>query len=116
MGEAEWKAKAAELLSNLADVKVALVDAREEIAEREKEIARLKAAFQLREDCVRRDNFLYDKNPDGSPAGQPYCSRCEQIDGVMIKLTYDEGMRGNAICPQCKAKYRQVPVFHPRTP
>ena len=112
IGEAELKAKAAELLSNLADVKVALVQARDDIESREKEMAKLKAAFQLREDCVRHENFLYDKKLDGSPRGQPYCPRCEQVDGLMIKLTYDEGMRGNAICPQCKTKYRHVQVFH----
>jgi hypothetical protein len=43
---------------------------------------------------------------------QPYCTRCEQIDGVMIKVTYDEGMRGNAICPQCETKYRHVQVYN----
>jgi hypothetical protein len=112
IGEAELKSKAAELLSNLADVKIALVEARDELEGKEKEIAKLKLAFHLREDCVRHENFLYEKKPDGTPRGQPYCPRCEQVDGVMIKLTYDEGMRGNAICPQCKSKYRHVQVFH----
>src|SRR5256885_15872065 len=86
IGEAELKGKAAELLSNLADVKIALVEARDEIGVKAKEVERLKSAFQLKEECVRHYNFLYDKNPDGTPSGQPYCSRCEQIDGVMIKL------------------------------
>jgi hypothetical protein len=112
LGEAELKAKAAELLSNLADVKVALVETRDELEQKDREIARLKAAFQLKAEGVRRTNFLYDKAPDGQPKGQPYCPRCEQIDGVMIKLTYDEGMRGNAICPHCKSKYRHVQVFN----
>jgi hypothetical protein len=113
IGEAELKARAAELLSNLADLKVALVEAKEEAAAKDGEINKLKAAFQPRSDCVRQYNFLYDKGVDGKPVGQPYCTRCEQIDGVMIKVTYDEGMRGNAICPQCKAKYRHVAVYNP---
>jgi hypothetical protein len=66
-------------------------------------------------DCIREGNFLCEKKADGSPWGQPFCPRCEQIDGVMIKLAYDEGQRGNAICPQCKAKYRHV-VVHPAHP
>jgi hypothetical protein len=112
IGEAELKARAADLLSNLADLKVALVEAKEEAALKDSEIAKLKKAFQLRNDGVRHNSFLYDKGSDGQPVGQPYCTRCEQIDGVMIKLTYDDGMRGNAICPQCKAKYRHVQVYH----
>lgn len=83
LGEAELKAKSAELLSNLADVKVALVDARDALDQKEREIARLKAAFQLREDCLRHGSFLYAKKPGGSPSGHPYCPRCEQVDGVM---------------------------------
>jgi hypothetical protein len=112
IGEAELKAKAAELLSNLADLKIALVEAKEEATTKEAEIITLKKSFQLRADCVRHYNFLYDKSVDGKPQGQPYCTRCEQIDGVMIKVTYDEGMRGNAICPQCKTKYRHVQVYN----
>src|ERR1700722_14711551 len=112
IGEAELKAKAAEPFSNLADVKIALVEAKEEAAAKDAEIAKLKNAFQLRSDCVRHNSFLYDKSAEGKPLGQPYCTRCEQIDGVMIKLTYDTGERGNAICPECKAKYRHVQVYH----
>jgi hypothetical protein len=112
IGEAELKAKAAELLSNLADLKVALVEAKEEAGAKDGEINRLKKAFQLRTECVRHYNFLYDKSVDGKPHGQPYCTRCEQIDGVMIKVTHDKGMRGNAICPQCKTRYRHVQVYN----
>jgi hypothetical protein len=112
IGEAELKARAAELLSNLADLKVALVEAKEEVAAKDDAINKLKAAFQLRNDCVRQYNFLYDKSVDGKPVGQPYCTRCEQIDGVMIKVTYDDGVRGNAICPQCKTKYLKVQVYN----
>jgi predicted nucleic acid-binding Zn-ribbon protein len=112
ISEAELKARAADLMSNLADVKMALVEARDEIGSKEKEISHLKAAFQLKEDCVRHENFLYAKDVQARPSGHPYCSRCEQIDGVMIKLTYEEGQRGNAVCPQCKTKYKHVQVFH----
>jgi hypothetical protein len=58
IGEAELKARAAELLSNLADLKVALVEAKEEAAVKDGEIAKLKKAFQLRNDCVRHYKFL----------------------------------------------------------
>lgn len=111
LGEAELKGRAANLLSDVADLKISLLEAREEIARRDAEISKLKASFQLRTESLRHNEMLYEKGPDGKPAGQPFCPRCEQIDGTMIKLTYDEGMRGSAICPQCKAKFRHVTTF-----
>ena len=41
IGEAELKARAADLLSNLADLKVALVEAKEEAAAKDSEISKL---------------------------------------------------------------------------
>lgn len=112
LGEAELKAKAAELLSNLADVKIAFVEAGDELRQRDAKIAQLKTAFQLKDECVRQHDFLYTKRPDGTPTGgRPYCPRCEQIDGMMMKLMKDTGERGDAICPQCKTKYRHVPFY-----
>jgi uncharacterized Zn-finger protein len=75
------------------------------------EIARLKANFQLRSEGIRVKGLLYDMTGDGKPNGHPYCPRCEEIDGVRMKLAYDTGERGNAICPQCKTKYRHVTVY-----
>jgi hypothetical protein len=98
--QAELKAKAAELLSNLADVKVALVDAPDQIAEKEREIVKLRSAFQLRQET---DNFSFDKDEQGRPIGWPYCYRCEQIDGVMIKV--HQGGGRDMVCPQCKRTY-----------
>jgi hypothetical protein len=109
---AEFKLKLADLYSTLADAKIALADAKELIDAKDAEITALKKNFQLRSEGVRHNGLLYDKSPSGDPAGHPYCPRCEEIDGVRIKLTYDEGARGNEICPECKAKYRHVTAFH----
>jgi hypothetical protein len=112
--QAELKAKAADLLSNLADVKVALVNAHDQIAEKDKEIARLKSAFQLREETVRVENFLYDKDDQGRPVGLPYCYRCEQVDGIMIKASRVNRGYTTAMCPQCKTAFEQAQIFsHP---
>src|SRR5436309_11652263 len=84
LGEAELKARAAELLSNLADLKISLVEANDGMTARDKEIAALKKSFQLRLACVRHNDFLYEKQAgDSKPVGQPFCPRCEQIDGTM---------------------------------
>jgi len=109
---AEFKLKIAELYSALADAKINLADAKGALDSKDTEIKTLKQNFRLRSEGVRHNGMLYDKTESGNPAGLPYCPRCEEVDGIRIKLAYDEGMRGNEICPQCKAKYRHVQVFH----
>jgi hypothetical protein len=42
-----------------------------------------------------RDHFPEEAIADGKPSGWLYCQRCEQIDGVMIKVGPDDGQRGN---------------------
>jgi hypothetical protein len=61
LDHAEWKLKVADLKSTLADAKIAVVEFKDTIDAREKEIERLKTNFRLREDCVRYEPFLYAK-------------------------------------------------------
>jgi hypothetical protein len=67
--EAEWKAKAAELLSTLADVKLALVVAQQQAYDQELEIKRLRNAFQVSQDAIVINDWKYEKNAQGSPIG-----------------------------------------------
>jgi hypothetical protein len=65
-GEAEWKAKAAELLSNMADVKAALVDLKDQMEAKDKEISRLKSAFEARGETVESLGFRFPRRPMAS--------------------------------------------------
>jgi hypothetical protein len=110
--QAEFKAKAAELLSNVADLKVTLVEANDAIRERDTEIERLKGAFQLKEKTIRIENaFLYEMDDKGRPFGPPFCPRCEQVDGFMIKVVKADGPMGNMACPRCNQKYFHVGTY-----
>ncbi len=104
---ASYKGKIAELTTALADAKLALVDARDEAAGKQKEIDRLKEAFRQRsENTVIVQGCRYEKSADGKPLGMPYCERCEKIDGVLIHLASTGGKDGyKAICPQCKSDF-----------
>jgi hypothetical protein len=62
------------LTEALADIKMALTDAKEELASAE--IEKLKKQFQRLADTVEFDGYKYDKGPDGSPKGAPYCPVC----------------------------------------
>jgi hypothetical protein len=111
--KAELKAKIAELLSNVADLKIALIEANDDLRASSDEIRRLQAGFALREDTIRYKEFLYAKGTDGNPVGYPYCQRCEQVDGFMIKVVDREGQHGNMVCPRCKTTYVHVGVWRP---
>jgi hypothetical protein len=109
---AEFKLKIAELYSSLADAKMSLADAKETIDAKTAEIAKLKLNFQRRSDDVRVRDFLYEKAESGHPTGWPFCPRCDEIDGVRIKLAQNDGMRGNVVCPECKAKFIHVTHYN----
>jgi hypothetical protein len=96
------------LMDSLATAKMGLIDAKEEIATKDAEIARLKLAMAFHGKLVEHNGLYYDQGEEGQPVNKPYCSVCI-VDGVKhIRLTYGEGIRGTAICPRCEAVYRQV--------
>jgi hypothetical protein len=105
--EASYKAKIAELMNSVADAKIALIDAREELAAREKEIARLKDGLKFREDhTIIVQGRRYEKASNGQPIGMPFCDRCDTVDGLLIRIAETLSKDGYvAICPQCKANY-----------
>jgi hypothetical protein len=108
---ATYKAKIAELMSDIADAKIALIDAKDQIDALKKSEATLKVAFQRREDCVRDNDFLFERDDIGNPKGMPFCSRCEQADGFLMKLANDAGARDNAFCPRCTTKYYNINYY-----
>jgi len=109
LDQAEAKARLADVISNLADVRLALTDAREEMREKEAEIARLKQAFAFKATLVEKEGYKFEPFPDGTPKGEPFCPRCEQNLGRYYRLNWDSAYVYN--CPECKAKYSNVPVF-----
>jgi hypothetical protein len=104
---ATYKAKIADLMNAVAEAKIALIDAREEIASRNKEIDRLKEGLQFRrENTIMLEGFRYEKGQNGKPVGMPFCRRCDTIDGILIQIAETctkDGYKG--ICPNCKADY-----------
>ena len=107
--EASFKVTIAEITSNLADVKMALSEAKSEAAEKDAEILRLKKEFAFRaENTIVVNGFRYEKSSAGPPQGMPFCPRCEKVDGRLINLARTtKGLR-NAICPQCKSEFGRV--------
>ena len=102
--EASFKMQIADITSNLADLKTALVEAKSEAAEKDAEISRLKNEFAFRaENTIEWQGFRYEKSSDGKPQGMPFCTRCEKVDGRLIPIA-DTTSKASA-CPQCKANF-----------
>jgi hypothetical protein len=105
---ASYKGRIAELTVALADAKRDLVDARDAVADSQKEIERLKETFRRRtESTVVVRGRRFEKTPAGEAMGMPFCDRCETMDGILIRLVsvIDAKTGRKAICPQCKSDF-----------
>jgi DNA repair exonuclease SbcCD ATPase subunit len=105
---AEFKLKIAELTCALADIKIALTEAKEELGIRDAKIASLTKQFQRSAETVEIKGFKYNKTEDSKPRGKPYCPVCEQKHGHFFHLTR---IAGKDICPNCKAVFHLVTIY-----
>jgi DNA-directed RNA polymerase subunit M/transcription elongation factor TFIIS len=108
MDTAEYKLKIAELTSVLSDIKIALVDAKEDLANKDAEIAALKKQFQRSAEMIEVPGFKYNKGEDSKPRGHAYCPVCEQKTGMFFHLTR---IGSKDQCPNCKALFGMVGIY-----
>lgn len=106
---AEFKLKIADLTGALSDIKLALTEAREELASKEAEINALKKQFHRSSEMVEKKGFKYNKGEDGKPRGKPYCPVCEQRSGQFYHLAR---IAGKDICPNCKALFEMITIYN----
>lgn len=109
--EATYKAKVADVIEALTDAKLGLAEAKEKLAENEKEIARLKANFETRGELVSdRGDYKYFANNEGEPLGYPICPKCEVLNGRIVQLKQDGGLI-HGRCPACSTKFSPVTAY-----
>jgi hypothetical protein len=110
-GDATYKAQLAELIVALADAKLAMAEAKEDLAGKDKEIERLKASFEAKAALVAGDggyNYLADAS--GNPVGYPVCPKCEQVNGRIMQTKEHENS-GKSRCPACNDVYTPVVCY-----
>jgi hypothetical protein len=111
--QATYMAQIADLINALTDAKLALSDAKDGLAERDKEIDRLRASFEVKATLVEGDggyNYLPDSN--AKAIGYPVCPKCEQLHGRIIQIKEHE-YSGKARCPVCSEIYVPVVCYLP---
>jgi hypothetical protein len=104
--KAKHRSEMAMLLTQIADVKLALVDARELHFAKDAEIADLKRVLEVRDEGLVVGPYRYRASVSrpGRHVGFPYCPRCEAVDKRLI-LTHRNPVGRGCICPQCRAVY-----------
>jgi hypothetical protein len=101
--DATWKAKTAELISDIADMKVALVEAHERIRELQNQNEALQAKLIFKADKTKYERgWRYEIFADGTTAEFPFCQRCE-TEGKFVRIV--RGLGSTANCPGCKGTY-----------
>ncbi len=101
INEAEYKFQIAELFETIADMKMAIIELKEEGGEKDKKIAELTRFHADKEKLVVFEGYYYTDGGDGKPAGQAHCSVC-MLEGCLI-LTSRARVGGGYTCPRCKA-------------
>ncbi|MDE2059506.1 MAG: hypothetical protein KGL31_01320 [candidate division NC10 bacterium] len=104
--KAELKFKVAELADALANARLGVVEAQEEILAQKRRIAELETAQDLRDRIMHRENVYFVR--DGETEKGPYCPRCFESEQKVMPLTALSGpfrTFASYTCPQCKAQY-----------
>jgi hypothetical protein len=106
MEQATLKGRVAELLSSLADAKIAITEAQGVFEQKDAEIRRLQDALANKAKVARVRNAYYELDAGGKPTGHPYCARCHEVDHRLVHLAVPDFLNELSTCPQCKAKFQ----------
>lgn len=110
--KAAYKVQIAELMSSLADVKIAVVEGQEELRAKDSEIARLTAALANKSALVDGPGgYKWIDNGNGLRLGYPVCPSCLEADGRQVLLKQSGGVPSGK-CPRCDKVCMPVEYFH----
>ncbi|MDO8462348.1 MAG: hypothetical protein Q7S98_05765 [Deltaproteobacteria bacterium] len=102
--KAELKYKLAEMITSLADAKIAMVESQELIQNKDKEIEKLKEIFKISGKLERYAYVYYSTDDAGKKIGDPFCSYCYESKQDLIHVVQDPSKRRNFVCPACKTE------------
>lgn len=111
MSDAVHRAQLVTLMEQLSDVRMQMLDAREEA----RELAdKIKAYQSIEIDLTRLtqvDGFYFDKFEDGKPKGTAYCRFCIERKAGLFHTQATDYRHIDYVCPNCKTQYPLVPSF-----
>ena len=105
------RVKIVDLMEALADTRLALMDAKEQIADKDAEIERLSKTEADRSKLLTGDGgYNYMRNDAGRPDGFPVCPKCDEVDSRLICLVQNKAVDA-AKCPACANEYQPVTCY-----
>jgi hypothetical protein len=107
MDVAEFRLKAADLMTSLAEARVSLVDAQDRAEGLQDEISRLKEALEAKQTLVKVKDGYYAVDENGNPVGEAFCLRCWEVDHNQRHLTYPLFTDKPTVCAACMTEYTQ---------
>jgi len=108
---ATLKLQIAELSNALAAAQIALSQSQQELQTKDARIASLLKNFERSTETIRYHGHLYEKAPDGSKQGNPFCPLCFQKEGaLMLTTNFGKGI-SNVKCPNCKSEFHGVDIY-----
>ncbi len=94
----------------LLKAKQEILDNRETIQEKDNRISELENKLKFKEKLVRQNGKYYEKDESGKPTGEPYCSRCWDLEKTPIYLTQIE--EDYFRCPECENPFgKRKPIY-----
>ena len=110
LDQAALKLRMAEVLEAVAEARSALIDVKQELADRDDEIAKLKATFAQAAELKKLDGgYSYVIGDNGQPLGAPICPKCH-VDGAIMQMV-QAGDPDRAQCPKCQQAYTPVDIY-----
>lgn len=111
LDSAEANMKLAELLNAIADAKNEMATIKEQLLEKDERIAQLERENEIRSRLIYR-SFAYFLPREGDGEDGPFCQRCQDKDGNLVRLQV--GPNGYWNCAVCKNNFRDGPPPSPR--
>lgn len=101
IGSTLQKANKIEEYAQILEVQQQLLDMQKQIQDLESANRKLKEQIEIR-DSLSIDRGAYWRLVGEEKAG-PYCTRCYDVDGKLVRLTVTDRGRYWATCPNCKS-------------
>lgn len=99
------KEKIAVLVDSLLEAKIQASETLDVIQEKDKRIAELENALELKPKLIRFKSAYYEMDENSNPFGDSYCSHCWEINHKAVHLHEPTHKNKSRICPLCKNEY-----------
>lgn len=107
LDKAILKEKIAILVDSLLEAKIEASETLNLIQEKDNKILQLEEILKFKSKLILEKGKYFEINEDGERQGEPYCSKCWEVDRIAVHLRHIE--ERYYLCPQCKNNYGPEP-------